>query len=240
MVKPGTRERLAKATQLELGIELQPRRWGGARKGAGRKRRGPRHDPPHRARPEHKRWQPVHVVLRTRADVPRLRRRKVYEAVRRALRVVAVRHAFRVVHVSIQHNHLHLLVEADDGPALSRGMQGLDISLARRINRACGRRGKLFAHRYHATAITSPRQTRNALAYVLNNWRRHREDRDTGSKAALDRFSSAIVFDGWIAATRFAIPEGYTPLPVARAKTWLLRIGWRRHAAIDWREVPGG
>jgi len=186
------------AGQLALAIDQRPRTWGVTRQGAGRKRSGPRHDPPHRARPDHKPWQPIHVVRRTRPDVPRLRRRKVYEAVRRALLVVAVRHAFRVVHLSIQRNHLHLLVEADDGRALSRGMQGLDISLARRINRACRRTGKVFAHRFHATPITSPRQTRNALAYVLNNWRRHREDRAEGCTAALDRFSTAIVFDGWI------------------------------------------
>ena len=156
---------------------------------------------------------------------------------RRAFRAIAGKHAFRIVHISIQQNHLHLLVEADDGLALSRGMQSLNISLARQINRACGRRGKVFAHRFHATPISSPRQARNALAYVLNNWRRHAEDRV--ATAALDRFSSAISFDGWRESTRFAIPEDYTPLPVVRPQTWLLAIGWKRHA-ISWREVPKG
>ena len=229
---------MAKVGQLDLAIELTPRRWGGARRGAGRKAVGRRSDSPHRPRPLHKKWQPVHVVLRTRPDVPRLRRRKVFEAVRRALRMIASKLAF---HLSIQRNHLHLLVEADSGRALSRGMQALDISLARRINRACGRRGKVFAHRFHATPITTPRQARHALAYVLNNWRRHREDRPVraGHGPALDRFSSAIAFDGWIGGARFAIPEDYTPLPVSVAQTWLLRVGWRSHPAIDWREVPG-
>ena len=239
------RRRVAKVAQLDLAIELQPRRakrHGGARRRAGRKAQGRRSDPPHRVRPEHKRWQPVHVVLRTRPEVPRLRRRKVFEAVRRALRTIGDAAAFRVVHISLQRNHLHLLVEADCGLALSRGMQALDISLARRINRACGRRGKVFAHRFHATPITSPRQARNALAYVLNNWRRHREDGAAhgGHAPALDRFSSALSFDGWVDATRFAIPADYTPLPVACPQTWLLRVGWRRHPAIDWREVPAG
>ena len=224
--------------QLELGIKAQPRRRGrgGARAGAGRKKAKGRSDPPHRVRPRDRRWEPVHVVLRAREGVPRLRRRKVFAEVRRAFRVIAARAAFRIVHLSLQRNHLHLLVEADDRESLSRGMQSFEISLARRINRACGRRGKLFAHRYHATPIRSPRQARNALAYVLNNWRHHREDR--GSGAALDEFSSAIAFDGWIASTRFAIPADYTPLPVAAAETWLLTVGWRRHPAIGWLEVP--
>ena len=174
------------AGQLSLEIETWPRRRGrgGARAGAGRKKSGRRSDPPHRPRPPHRRWEPVHVVLRAREDVPRLRRRKVFEAVRRAFGAIAERAAFRIVHVSLQHNHLHLLVEADDREALTRGMQSFEISLARRINRALGRRGKLFAHRFHATPIRSPRQARNALAYVLNNWRHHREDRT--SDAALD------------------------------------------------------
>jgi REP element-mobilizing transposase RayT len=238
MMSAKARAALLGAEQLELGIELPRRRsgWGGVRAGAGRKKSRRRSDPPHRVRPQHRRWEPVHVVLRTREGVPRLRRRKVFEAVRRAFRVIAARAAFRIVHLSLQHNHLHLIVESDDRESLSRGMQSFEISLARRINRACGRRGKLFAHRYHATAIRSPRQARNALAYVLNNWRHHREDR--GSGAALDRFSSAVAFDGWVEGTRFAIPAGYTPLPVAAAETWLLTTGWRRHPPIDWREVP--
>jgi len=47
-----------------------------------------------------------------------------------------------------------------------------------------------------------------------------------------------VAFDGWVGATRFAIPADYTPLPVAAAETWLLTTGWRRHPPIDWREVP--
>jgi len=238
MIGAKARARLVGGGQLDLEVDLQPRRRGrgGPRPGAGRKRSRGRSDPPHRVRPVHRRCEPVHVVLRAREDVPRLRRRKVFEAVRRAFRVIAARAAFRIVHGSLQRNHLHLIVEAGDRESLWRGMQSFEISLARRINRACGRRGKLFAHRYHATPIRSPRQARNALAYVLNNWRHHREDR--GSAAALDRFSSAIWFDGWVASTRFAVPCDYAPLPVAAAETWLLTVGWRRHPLIDWREVP--
>ena len=211
------------------------------RRKLGRKRTGRCSDSPHRTRPVHARQHPVHVVLRTLPGVPRLRRGHVLRAARQALRKALARTEFRVVHVSLQHNHVHFLVEAADREALTRGMQGLAISLARRINRACGRRGKLFAHRYHATAITSPRQTRNALAYVLNNWRRHREDRAPGRArvTALDPYSSALSFDGWRDGTRFAVPDGFALLPVARAETWLLTVGWRTHAPpLDWREVP--
>jgi hypothetical protein len=133
-----------------------------------------------------------------------------------------------VVHASIQHNHLHFLVEAEDRRALTRGMQALAISLARRINKRIGRSGKLFAFRFHATAITNPRQTRNALSYVLNNWRHHKEHlaNPRARTMALDPYATGHAFDGWREDVTF--PDGFEPLPATSAETWLLRIGWRR------------
>ena len=131
------RKRAAREPQLQL--DLRPRTWGGAREGAGRKKTGRCLDVPHRARAEISRHHPLHVVLRTRKDVPRLRRGPTYRAIRRALQHVLGEHAFRVVHMSIQHNHLHFLVEADDKAALRRGMRSLTITAAIAINRVLGR-----------------------------------------------------------------------------------------------------
>src|SRR5260370_4882154 len=178
------------SAQLEL--DLRPRTWGGKRDHAGRKRSTS--DASHATRPKVTRHQPQHVVLRVRRSVGRLRRRAIYDAIRRAMRRSLARADYRIVHVSIQHNHLHFLVEADDRDALTLGMQGLAIAIARAINRSCERRGKVFEFRYHATRIASPRQARNALAYVLNNWRRHGED---NGAALVDRYSSGTSFDGW-------------------------------------------
>ena len=181
-----------------------------------------------------------HVVLRTRKDVPRLRRGKTYEAIRRALQRTLGETAFRVCHTSIQRNHLHFLIEANDGAALSHGMRSLAIMAARAINRVLGRKGKVFAYRYHATAISSPRQMRNALSYVLNNWRRHDEDEssEAAHRASLDPYSTAIHFRGWREGV-FAVPAGFEPLPSAAPETWLLRVGWERHGPIGAFEVPG-
>ena len=65
-----------------------------------------------------------------------LRRWRVYYAFRRALATSLAHVDFRVVHLSIQRTHVHLIAEAADHDALARGMQGLLISAARRINRA--------------------------------------------------------------------------------------------------------
>jgi REP element-mobilizing transposase RayT len=238
-IKMTTRARRANRGQLSL--DLRPRTWGGARKGAGRRRTGRCLDAPHRKRPAISRHHPIHVVLRTRKDVPRLRRGPTYRAIDRALRRTLGEHAFRVVHTSIQHNHLHFLVEADDKSALSRGMRSLTICAARAINRVLGRKGAVFAYRYNAKPITNPRQMRNALAYVLNNWRRHHEDLRSAAarQAHIDPYSTAIAFAGWKETSRFAVPAGYTPLPSAEPRTWLMRVGWLRHGPISVYEEPG-
>ncbi len=175
-------------------------------------------------------------MLRTTREVGTLRGHRAYRAVRGALARCAARSDYRVVHVSIQRTHVHLLVEADDKRALTRGMQGLAISAAKRLNRALRRkRGQVFAYRYHATAITTPAQARNAIAYVLNNWRRHRND--LRSPWRVDPYSSAETFRGW--ATPHGDPPNAEPLPVSVPASWLLADGYRRAGPIRTDEAPG-
>jgi len=68
-----------------------------------------------------------------------LRRRSMYKAVRWASVTALVRERFRIVHISLQRSHIHMIVEAKDKDALSRGMQGFMISAARLINTELGR-----------------------------------------------------------------------------------------------------
>jgi hypothetical protein len=124
-------------------------------------------------------------------------------------------------------------------------MQGLAISAAKAINKALKRKGKVFAFRYHATAITTPKQARHALAYVLNNWRRHCEDETTQASrfAAIDPYSTARAFDGWKETSEAVLPPGFRafqPLEVSEPRTWLLSIGWNKHhPRISVHETPG-
>ena len=224
----------------QLGLDWRRDKRGGKRKGAGRKKTGRCSDAPHRRRPAVRRYDVQHIVLRTCKGVPRLRCGKTYQAIARALRRTLGETAFRVCHTSIQKNHLHFLIEAEDAAALSHGMRSLAIMAARAINRVLCRRGKVFAYRYHATAIASPRQMRNALSYVLNNWRRHEEDHtsEVAERATLDPYSTAIHFRGWREGV-FAAPRRYEPLPAAAPETWLLRVGWERHGRISAWDVPG-
>ncbi len=142
---------------------------------------------------------------------------------------------FRIVHGSVQTNHLHLIVEARDAAALARGMCGLLVRIARGLNRAWGRRGKILADRYHACVLRTPLEVRRALVYVLHNAKKH------GSLVrGVDPFSSGPWFDGW----REPLDEGAVinllrqNSPFATARTWLLSVGWRRHGLIGLGESP--
>jgi hypothetical protein len=120
-------------------------------------------------------------------------------------------------------------------------MQSFSINTARAINKAHGFHGKVFAFRYHATQIVTPRQARNCLAYVLNNWRHHREDLAGAQRLAtkVDWYSSGVTFTGWSRDPRIELPAGYAPLPTSPPRTSLLRFDWTRFGLIDVFEVPG-
>jgi len=189
-------------------------------------------------------------VLRAIRAVGNLRRRCVYHAIRKATRTTARREDFRIVHLSIQHDHVHLLVEANDKAALASGMQGFQISAARHLNVALSkehpdqpRRGAVFPDRYHPVVITSPTQARHALSYVINNWRKHQEDRSAITRTwDVDWFSSGPLFRDWQEHGGKAVllehPPRYDPLLMQPPKTWLLSAGWKTSGPISYRAVP--
>jgi REP element-mobilizing transposase RayT len=167
--------------------------------------------------------------MRTREGLPSLRSdRLLFEAMRRSI-ASSEKPDFRVVHFSVQSNHLHLIVEAQDEHALSRGMQALSIRMVHATHRALGHGGSVFADRYHAHHLKTPRETRAALLYVLQNWVKH------GRGQGYDPRSSAFWFDGWARP-----PESAEEKPlVARGRTWLVTVGWRRHGLLRPDERPG-
>jgi REP element-mobilizing transposase RayT len=236
-----------------------PCKHGGWRPGAGRKKK-PGAGVSHAARP----WLdgknvPVHVTLRVVKGVRWLRGFETYPAVRRALVAASARFGARIVHFSIQSDHIHLLVEARDRGCLARAMKGFEVRVARRLNALAGRRGKVFADRYHAHQLETPTEARRALVYVLGNGARHAGDRRERSSSReltwIDPFSSGCYFDGW-ARRPGRMPARDAPghplheenqhqaLPVAAATTWMLRVGWRRAGGpvAPWErpQVAGG
>ena len=215
--------------------ELNFKTWGGKRIGAGRKRApGRKSCVAHRRRAKHVSRNPLHVTLRLRADVPNVRTRDCYLQIEQAIRAGKDRFGFRAVEFSVQGNHLHMVVEAENDLALRRGMQGLAIRIARAINRALHRTGKVFADRFHARDLSTPTDVRNALLYVLNNAKHH--SRRRWARLEVDPFSSAKWFDGWGGPVDCARLS--TTRPGAHPKTWLLEKGWRWLGLLSPSEVP--
>ncbi len=238
----------------QLGFQF--RSWGGARAGAGRPPTGGVAGVSHLRRSPIPRQCPLHVTLRVQRGLPSLRAHALFGHVRRALAQGRERFGFRLVQFSVQRDHLHLIVEASDRRALSRGLQGLSIRVARATNGELGRKGRVFADRYHARALTTPRAVRCALRYVLLNFRKHEARKHEARQAAqavplgfVDPCSSAAWFDGFArprelafgaeqcrgAFAQCALTE---EVPVVRARTWLLRVGYRRAGPFDVDDAP--
>jgi REP element-mobilizing transposase RayT len=241
------------------------RSHGGARSGAGRK--PGRTKVAHRARPEHKSGFPVHITLRTVDGLVSLRRPRLFAALRSAIARSQRGAAFRITDFSVEPNHGHFITEADDARALSNGVRALVIRLTLAIRRVTGYRGLAWADRYHARELRSPREYRNALVYVLHNWKKH-----VPGAADMDPCSSAPWFAGWSdlakscsdgwAAAQPGVMEPWTaqgpavpailsaraadaaPLcPVVPPETWLATRGWRAKSgrgAIKLGEYPAG
>jgi hypothetical protein len=226
---------------------------GGPNPNAGRKR-SDRSGVSHATRPEIDPRFPQHISLRVHRDLGGLRKLDTYTAIRRAMRVSLRGHAiFRIIHISVQNTHIHLICEATNKAALSAGLQGFQISAAKQLNAVVSvrrrlpqrRRGRVFTDRYHAESLKSPTQVRNAINYVVNNWRHHRVDRDAAFTllgGRIDPYASGCSFAGWRAAIPtepVEVPYGYETPPVSEPATWLARVGWQKVAPIGMFDVPG-
>ena len=210
---------------------------GGARLGAGRKRAPGSRELPHVARPKLDPRKPLHVTVRLRSGLPSLREQALLERVRSAITHGKTRFGARVVHYSVQRDHLHLIMEAHDRSGLSRAMRGLGVRVARGLNGLLGCRGRVIGDRYHARMLGTPREVRNALRYVLLNFRCH------GRTGAFDRASSGPAFDGWSHGDPRAhlgdVEVDAIKSSIAPATRWLSTLGWRIHGRIDPTARPG-
>jgi REP element-mobilizing transposase RayT len=147
-----------------------------------------------------------------------------------------VRPDFRVIAFSLQHDHLHTLVEADSPNAFASGIRAFAIRAGKRLNQALGRTGRLFADRHHRRVLRTQAEVRAALAYVLLNHRRHAAQ-GVGplEPRGVDPFSSGAWFTGW----KEAVPLPADPPVVQKPRTWLGAVGWKRKGRISLSEVPG-
>ena len=194
---------------------------GGRRRGAGRKPKGLKALVSHAPRPRFHKPTPVHVTLRMRPHVWNLRSRRAFRRLAACFSKSRGRFGARLIEFSVQGNHLHLIVEADDNGALSRALQGLCIRIAKTLNAMMGRAGPIFADHYHSRLLRSPTELINAIRYVLGNAAHH------FAAPGTDRFSSAALVPAG-RLTFLAVPLG-----------WLARSGPGPAPPAASRRQPG-
>jgi hypothetical protein len=193
---------------------------------------------PHDTRAKVNPRYPLQVTIRAVPGLPALRSARVFGTLRRAIARASV-DRFRVIHFSIQQDHGHFIVEGDEARRARGGMHGLAIRLALAVNRALGRRkGRVVGDRYHVRPLTTPRQMRTSMVYVLLNFRKH-----LNAPAGIDPRSSGPHFSGWhragldsadvASAAGAAAAHGVSGLAAtSAAATWMATIGWRRAGGL--------
>jgi putative transposase len=188
-------------------IALPFRSRGGKRKGAGRPPNGKTAMVSHLKRPAFEKVTPAHLTLRIADDIPSLRSSRRFQLIKACFAKAPQSGKVRLVEFTVLSNHLHLIVEADNSRHLSRGVQGLCVRLARALNLALKRGGRVFADHFHSRLLRSPTALVNAIRYVLGNAERHYGD--TG----VDHFSSENEENAEVLGE----PSG-----------WLLQRGWTK------------
>jgi hypothetical protein len=200
----------------QLDLNLSNRKHGGRRSGTGRKRR---HSPgiAHRTREiVHGRFA-LHVNFKLRLHI---RSKETLKILKRAI-LNARAKGLGVVHFSLQSNHVHLIVEAQNNEILTRGMRSLTITVAKGI-----KKGRVQIERYHLHILKTLRETKNAVRYVLLNEQKH-----TKSKRIVTLPYCSLVFLGHAFSRRMAKREKLSLIwrpPeeksfLDKAKSWILR-----------------
>ena len=189
---------------------------------------------PHAPRAPVSKHDPRLVTIKLVEGLPRLREWNEGRVVVHCIRE-AQRPDFRIIHYSIQSDHVHLIIEADDRDALARGMKGCNGQIARTLNGLWRRTGKVLRERFHDRVLKTLREVHHALKYVLNNHLKH--DTPFNPFAApgdADAFSSGRYFDGWLGRAPDREP-GSEGAVVVRGG-WKISRGWKRH----YRPIPIG
>lgn len=178
---------------------------------------------------------------------PSFRQQRVHAAI--VLQVAAaVARGVRVVEYSVQHDHLHLLVEAEDKKELAKHLKLLFSRIAFAVNAVARRHGTLFGDRHHRRELRTPTEVRRVLVYLFFNGRKHdiQHGRVTNATFALDAMTSAPWFHGWDPLVRpsaeaFERARAHHPSgsPACAPGTWLSAVGWKRAGGpIRFNEVP--
>lgn len=179
---------------------------GGKRVGAGRKRilsKGIAHT----ERESLFRRTPCHVNFKYRAQI---RNKPCLKLLRRGI-LNARKQGLRILHYSIQTNHIHLIIEADDNFILSSGMRALTITFAKGL-----KMGRVQIERYHLHVLKGVRETRNAIFYVLFNRQKHEKEK----LSRIDSYTSLLSLENGIDLIKAYVNKKKVMLKIWEVDKW--------------------
>lgn len=186
--------------------QVQMHFHGGPRKGAGRKRIKSK-GIAHRTREKVTCHKPLHVNFKYRTTIKnkfclRLLKRAIHNARAQGL---------KVIHFSLQHNHVHLIVEATNNSILTSGMRSLTVTMTKGL-----KMGKVQLERYHLHVLKSIRETKHAVHYVLFNQQKH----EKGTSSQIDEYTSLLGLNNAIELIRkFAVAKKMS-LKIRKGEIW--------------------
>ena len=127
----------------------------------------------HRARPEILRTTSLHLTVKILKEKSRLRTKPLLQILKRAIQKARAQ-GLRIHHYTLEHDHVHLIVEAQNNLELGKGMQAFGVCFAKGINKFKAFKGTAYKHRYHLRKINSARDLKTVMRYVFNNSKKHR------------------------------------------------------------------
>lgn len=111
---------------------------------------------------------PYHVTVRTNNREFRFERKKTIKTFAQVLFEASRKYSVKIHHFVLMSNHPHLIVRATE-PNLHRFMQYVNSNIARRLNRASGRTGHLWADRYRSTILSTDNHYLYCVRYIYRN-----------------------------------------------------------------------
>lgn len=162
----------------QLALNLYQGSRGGRRPGSGRRRLHSK-GVAHRSREIVRLKTPMHINFKYRTYI---KNKECLRLLKRAI-VNSRFMGLRVIHFSMQTNHIHLIVEAENNEILTKGMRSLTITFAKGL-----KKGQVQMQRYHLHVLKTIQESRNAIHYVLFNQQKHEKK----STSSIDEYSSLL------------------------------------------------
>lgn len=192
----------------QLSMNIYRGQKGGRRPGSGRKRIHSK-GVAHRSREKVNKRTPLHINFKFRSTI---KNKFCLRLLKRAI-LNARSHDLRVIHFSLQHNHVHLIVECENNYILTKGMRSLTVTFAKGL-----KMGHVQLERYHLHVLKSIRETKNAVNYVLFNKQKH----EKGRYSKVDEYSSLLSMDGAIGVIKKYARNNSITLHLLKSETWKL------------------